>query len=485
MKTRNSLRGENMAKKEWFKEAKLDSKLSLKLYDINETSAEYANVNISLPGAEKLKAIPVLLTEMAKYITFYSNDKAHFMQLYRGDTKEDSEGMFRIKLGDEEIDYLSIFDPDESVIFETTDGTVESQPGIHEFTTKEGAKQTMDFRLNNLWDLMFHGSIENASKNDFTDMSFVATDAYFKNGLSHEPIMFDASENNHRLGLVASSQKFYSTDSNVGFPLFYVNLSEYSEEKVEEKKTEQPQENVVTFAISENNKQVLKSLGIDESSLNIDNIEDLYDLVNSQKQNIINKVFTNKSGIVSENLIVEVTLDDDNISITTLKDIIEKKVNWSEQYWENGILMLKTEDDSIIKVQFVGNELEIREKKQSSKELNMTGNDIVNFVKEFRQKYTTIFKVWDELSADEGLDGEADFNEQVDRIFQRLVKETIPNGKDQLQILTVALNEIHESINGLIDDINSFDEDTQMKFKDEIDIFNKDMDNFKTNNCKL
>lgn len=474
-------------KKGWFKEAKLDSKLSLKLYDINETSAEYADINISLPGTEKLKAIPVLLTEMAKYITFYSNDKAHFIQLYRGDTREDNEGMFRIKLGDEEIDYLNIFDPDESVIFETTDGVVENQPGIHEFTTKEGAKQTMDFRLNNLWDLMFHGSIENASKNDFTDMSFVATDAYFKNGLSHEPIMFDASENNHRLGLVASSQKFYSTDSNVGFPLFYVNLAEYSEEKVEEKKTEQPQKNVGTVAISENNKQVLKSLGIDESSLNIDNIEDLYDLVNSKKQNIINKVFTNKSDTVSENLIVEITLDDDNISVKTLKDIIEKKVNWYEQYWENGILMLKTEDNSIITVQFVGNELEIGEKKQSliSEEFNMTGNDIVNFVKEFRQKYPTIFKVWDDLSDEAGLDGEADFNEQVDRIFQRLVKETIPNGKDQLQILTVALNEIQESINGLIDDINSFDEDIQMKFKDEIDIFNKDMNNFKTNNCKL
>ena len=74
---------------------------------------------------------------------------------------------------------------------------------------------------------------------------------------------------------------------------------------------------------------------------------------------------------------------------------------------------------------------------------------------------------------------------EVDRIFQRLVKETIPNGKDQLQILAVALNEIQESINGLTEDINSFDEDTQVKFEDEIDIFNKDMNNFKTNNCKL
>ena len=399
--------------------------------------------------------------------------------------------MFRIKLGDEEIDYLNIFDPDESIIFETADGIVESQPGVHEFTTKEGAKQTMDFRLNNLWDLMFHGSIENASNNDFTDMSFVATDAYFKNGLSHEPIMFDASENDHRLGLVASSQKFYSTDTNVGFPLLYVNLSEYQDKNDKKKEVKPVEESVNVFTISENNKIVLGSLGIEENTLNVDNNEELFNLVNRKKQDIIDQYFANKSNVSYEKLIVKITQNDDNFQVETLKDLIEREIGKefkvSEQYWENGILMLKTADDSIITVQKVGNKLEIEEKKVSlvSGELNMTGNQIVDFVKGFRQEYRTIFKIWDDLSTDAGLNGETYFNEQVDLIFQELVKETIPNGKDQLSILKGALNKIQTSINDLKQDINSFDEDVQMKFKDEINTFNKDISNFKTNYCKL
>ena len=478
--------------KGWFKEAKLNSKLSLKLYDINGTSAEYVDINISLPGVEKLKAIPVLLTEMAKYVTFYSNDKAHFKQLYVGDTNDDkNEGMFRIKLGDEEIDYLNIFDPDENVIFETADGVIESQPGVHEFTTKEGAKQTMDFRLNNLWDLMFHGSIENASNNDFTDMSFVATDAYFKNGLSHEPIMFDASENDHRLGLVTSSQKFYSTDTNIGFPLLYVNLSEYQDKKDKKKEVKPVEESVNVFTISESNKIVLGSLGIEENTLNVADIEELFNFVNREKQNIIDQYFANKSNASYEKLIVEITQNGDDFQVETLKDLITKEIgkefNVSDQYWENGILMLKTKDDSIITVQQVGNGLEIEEKKSSlvSEELNMTGNDIVNLVKGFRQEYPTLFKIWDDLSAEADLDGKTYFDEEVEIIFQDLVKETIPNGPDQLQILKVALNKIQTLINDLENDISSFDEDIQMKFKDEIDKFNSNISNFKTNYCKL
>ena len=74
-------------------------------------------------------------------------------------------------LGDEEINYIDIFDPDGNTLYETQDGVTETIPGVHTFTTKKGAEQTMDFRLNNLWDLMFHGSIENATKNEVQEVT--------------------------------------------------------------------------------------------------------------------------------------------------------------------------------------------------------------------------------------------------------------------------------------------------------------------------
>jgi hypothetical protein len=69
--------------------------------------------------------------------------------------------MFRIVLNGEEIDYLSIIRPLN--IQETEDGVHNLRPGIHLFTNEDGTEQTMDFRINNLWDLIFHGSIETAS----------------------------------------------------------------------------------------------------------------------------------------------------------------------------------------------------------------------------------------------------------------------------------------------------------------------------------
>jgi hypothetical protein len=135
----------------------------------------------------------------------------------------------------------------------------------------------------------------------------------------------------------------------------------------------------------------------------------------------------------------------------------------------------------------VGNELEIKERKSSlvSGELDKTGNEIVNLVKGFRQKYRTIFEIWDKSSKDAGLNGEAYFDEQVEIIFEKLVKETIPNGVDQLKILQGALNDIQDLINGLEGDINLFDENTKSNFTKEINTFNSYITDFKTNYCKL
>jgi hypothetical protein len=103
----------------------------------------------------------------------------------------------------------------------------------------------MDFRINNLWDLMFHGSIENASDNDFTNKDWVATDAYFKEGISHDPIMYAKKGNEENpSAAVITSEKFFSTDTNVGYPIFYVNLEEYSE-TFETETIDKPKEDVI------------------------------------------------------------------------------------------------------------------------------------------------------------------------------------------------------------------------------------------------
>lgn len=329
-------------KKDWYKRSLTD--VTFNLWDIDENSKKIDKViNVNVPQSDTLKAIPVLLTEMAKYIQYYSQDKQFFKDIHQDGIDEEGgikEGVFKIKLGEEEINYIDIFDIDNTV-FETSEDIIQDTiPGVHKFSPNSKDEVLMDFRINNLWDLMFHGSIENASNNDFSNIEFVATDAYFKDGIHHDPIMFPAKGTDPQ-AMVRSSKKFFSTDCNVGFPLFYVNLAEYtpetnSTETVElETKTKIETESMLPG--------VQRALDMTQMNLNIYNSPDgknkLINLVNREIKTNLEQYF-NKNQI----------------------DIALNELLYSAEYTENGDIVYTTF------VEYLGLNEDI---------LNMTFNDSI------------------------------------------------------------------------------------------------------------
>lgn len=385
--------------KGWFQELKSGTNsIELDLYDMDD---KYYSHTFKVSGAEKIKAIPVLLTEMAKYIQYYSKDKDSFRNVYMDETDEETgktkKGIFKIEVNGEDINYLNIFDPDEKSIFQTQDGNVESVPGVHTFTTKEGAEQTMDFRINNLWDLMFHGSIENASANDFTNKDWVATDAYFKEGISHDPIMYAKKGNEENpSAAVITSEKFFSTDTNVGYPIFYVNLEEYSETS-ESETIDKPKEDLTikSFELTPEQTSELLNLGLANKELTeINSIEEALELVNEKIKNKIVQFFENGNQTTPINqLPIEAKLDESgNIQIIYLTDRYpELKKDLLNQEWNNGILILNKSNNTHMTLQYNEGEYIIESKQNSVNDDITTGQEIVNILQGYVETYKDAF----------------------------------------------------------------------------------------------
>lgn len=447
--------------KKWFNDLKQGgSKVRVKLYDINDNQEEdettYTAGVIETSGANSLKALPVLLTEMAKYVQYYSNGKEAFNSFYNNE--EDSEtgevikGSFKIEVNGEEIDYRTIFDPDGNNIFETQDGAVDSIPGVHVFTTKSGAEQTMDFRINNLWDLMFHGSIENASNNDFTNVDWSATDAYFKNGISHEPIMFsrskkDTNKDDKPSVVVVSSNKFFSTDTGMGYPIFYSNLEAISEEDAEEKNLKEKEiivEN--TFQLTPEQVTEFQNLGLTNKELTeINNLEEALDLVNDKIKNNLDIYFNNANDPTPiDEIPVNAKLDEfGKIQITYITDMYpELKKDLLDQVWNNGLLTLNKNDNTFMTLQYIDNEFVIGETRQKAADNGTnTGQDVINILHGFIDEYKEAFKSPDpDIMSDEEI--VEDYITTINNAFANLDLSRPLNKND----LDIALNIIDETL---------------------------------------
>lgn len=315
----------------WFNEVKADGETSFKVYDDNNIEK---SITLKIPNGETAKALPVLLTQMAKFMQYYSEGKAGFEEHYIG--SDEHEGMFRILLNGEEIDYLSIIRPLN--IQETEDGVHNLRPGIHLFTNEDGTEQTMDFRINNLWDLMFHGSIETASQNKFDGDEIRATAAYFKDGIHNEPITYEYSED-RKIAMVAASDKLYSTDTNIGFPLFYVNLDKYdpSAEEGSEGPSEEPAgEEQTDLEIFNNKLQTLVGISLTPKALaTYTNTNDIIATINDQLKEQLQNKFKNSDIEDIATFPVGIMLESGDIKVLYLKEMLGISDNIISQKWSD------------------------------------------------------------------------------------------------------------------------------------------------------
>lgn len=206
----------------WYTGIKKNRVLNLNLQSLDDTNA-VQSVQIAVAPGEALKAIPVLLVEMAKYINYYSNWDA-FESAYTG--SEEHEGRFHLKIGEEDIPYLEIAEAWDGGIWKSYE-SADIIPGVRDFTNSKGITTTMDFRMNDLWDIMFHGFIVGSGNDFLSKTKNRATDAYYKDGIKADPIMYTPEKNNKGLGVVATHKALFGSDVNYGFPIAYVSLDEY------------------------------------------------------------------------------------------------------------------------------------------------------------------------------------------------------------------------------------------------------------------
>lgn len=422
--------------KGWFNQIVSQNSINVNLSDENNNKV----VTMTVPSTDRLKAIPVLLTEMAKYIQFYSNDKEHFLGLMRND-RDDEKQLFTIKLDEENIDYISIFDSKENPIIETVDGELESVPGVHTFTTEKGAKQTMDFRINNLWDLMFHGSIENASNNVFPQDGFFADDAFFKYGIFSHPINYKKADG-RRLGMVNFSEKFFTADTNVGFPIIHMNFSQF-QETINSENVTIVKEDVLQLPTSVI--EALNILGIEQNE--VESVEEALEYIQDNVNQVLENTFSGRddNSINWQQLITSVTLVNGELKYNYLKDLISENI--IDYKFENGRLLLSTDSDfnNIITITYnkIDSEINILRKTSPINEEQMTGNQLLNLVLKLKDTYPNAF---------ESPDINLSLNEDWDEYLTNGINEAFNQFINDKPLNKVDLNTILNNIQKLFED---------------------------------
>lgn len=436
-------------KEGWFSQVENLKTLDVTLYDENQVSTEST---IIFPPSESLKAIPVLFTEMAKCINFYLQNKDDFK------ITQEQHSKFYLKIGDEAINYIDniaeLINP-----VETTDGEESGPLGVHIFTSEESGIQTMDFRFNNLWDIMFHGRISNT--NDFNDGLERASDALFRKGMVVDPLAY-ASNDSTINRVVYTNQKFFSADTNVGFPLLYVSLELYNETTEETKEVEETKENeeIPNELQNINNQLVPFNLMLSEKRLTkINSVEELLHLVNSTIKTNLEQYFKTSQNKNLNEILVNVKIKDGQIVVTTLEEALSNTHGIKIEGYERSedILIIHTDDIRHINVQYVEGEIRISEEKHDSAEI-YTGQQLYDNIVELMAKYPEAFK-----------DVEQYFLQDVEIVFNNINREINVPVQDMRDVLeTILKSDYLQAEEGLDaetnEDINKVrDELIQMK----------------------
>lgn len=275
--------------KGWFEKVELTKDITVKMYD-DEGNLLNADLNISKEDA--LTALPIILIETAKFLQVRSFDPESFDEYL--DDPDTHDTKYSIKFGDEILDWRSIASALEGGQKQQIEDLAYDQskygPGFQPFTDSEGITWVLDKRIDNMFNLMFHGMTSTSVENDFTKGDIRATDAAFKFGFFVDPITESPDGKERSNAVTLTNRKFFSSDVVPGLPIIGISLEQYQESTTETKSvTPTPSIDEDLDLINAKNFvfRILDDSGIKLSpeTLNrIKSMDELYDLVNSKIQ---------------------------------------------------------------------------------------------------------------------------------------------------------------------------------------------------------
>lgn len=251
-------------------------------------------INHNFGPAERIRMLPAILKQINTNLLEYQMNPMEYDQ-------EMQEGHHQIKIGDTNLDYMSLV----TGIFSGIEASEEWNIGEYPIGTEpfdwEAKTGIIDKRLIYMFNLAFHGIPKTREFNDLTTPGLLkATGALFPNGFYVDTFISDDHTDNVNKE-VLNDVTFYSTDVVPSGPIIRFSFNEYSQEQQE---VPQEEENInimikdINNAIGSNIQEnsTLEDIQQRLEKFRIDQIESLFD--GTEKDNILSTPIGYENGRV-------------------------------------------------------------------------------------------------------------------------------------------------------------------------------------------
>ncbi len=302
--------------KGWFKNVEATNNIDL---DFQEQDASTRST-LHISDKTNLTTLPLVMIKTAHYISNQmATGKEDFLD-YIVDRQRDGATPYTIKYQDKVLNWMGIIDPIDNQVGTDKDAEFsEGIPGVVPYN-KENGTGVYDSRMDDLFNLMFHGVISTPVENDFTRDNIRATAAQFKYGIFSDPILVERkNEESGQIDRTVTNKKLFSSNAVSSGPLIAVDINPYVEQTGEPIQKPTEQEEVVSPVQKMHNSisNILNLAGIEIDPADYDTVEDYVKAVNKRIDKSLRNFIQNNPKVSFENILLGLS---DNGDVTFLKD---------------------------------------------------------------------------------------------------------------------------------------------------------------------
>lgn len=302
--------------KGWFKNVEATNNIDL---DFQEQDASTRST-LHISDKTNLTTLPLVMIKTAHYISNQmATGRQDFLD-YIIDRQRDGATPYTIKYQDKVLNWMGIIDPIDNQVGADKDAEFsEGIPGVIPYN-KESGTGVYDSRMDDLFNLMFHGVISTPVENDFTRDNIRATAAQFKYGIFSDPILIERkNEESGQIDRTVTNKKLFSSNAVSSGPLIAVDINPYVEQTEEHTQKPVEQEEVVSHVQQMHNSisNILNLAGIEIDPADYDTVEDYVKAVNKRIDKSLRNFVQNNSKVSFENILLGLS---ENGDITFLKD---------------------------------------------------------------------------------------------------------------------------------------------------------------------
>ena len=316
--------------KDWFKNVEETNSIDLDFQEDNASTRSTLHIS----DKSNLTTLPLVMIKAAHYISNQmATGKEDFLD-YIVERQKEGSTPYTIKYQDKSLNWVGIIDPIDNQVGSDKDAEYsEGIPGVIPYN-KESRTGLYDSRMDDLFNLMFHGVISTPVENDFTRDNIRATAAQFKYGIFSDPILVERkNEESGQIDRTVTNKKLFSANAVSSGPTIAVDINPYIEqtEKQVQKSTEQEENISPVQQIHEKISNSLNSVGIEIDPSDYDSVEDYVKAVNKRIDKSIRNFVQNNPKVSFENILTSLSGDG---STTLLKD--------SQEFWGKALKSMES-----------------------------------------------------------------------------------------------------------------------------------------------